>query len=183
MSTLGSRRERKGQPATRHRQHVVCVLLIAHGTLSQGCTGRWAVGRGAHALPKDHGPGRGAAGAEESERGKAAYPRIRTEGEAPSLRKDWTRGSRRTRKAVHGACSVEPMKREGTLRVTRGDEIEGAEPYEVKASSTVLNGGREETCLASAGNAPASIMASATPFCFCTTQKHLTLKRSRSSRA
>jgi len=36
---------------------------------------------------------------------------------------------------------VEPMKREGTLRVTRGDEIEGAEPYEVKASSTVLNGG------------------------------------------
>src|SRR5262249_28031899 len=41
-----------------------------------------------------------------------------------------------------------------TLRVTLGDEIEGAEPYEVKASSTVLNGGREETCLASAGNAP-----------------------------
>ena len=64
---------------------------------------------------------------------------------APSLRKDWTRGSRRTRKAVHGACSVEPTKREGTLRVTLGDEIEGAEPYEVKASSTVLNGGREET--------------------------------------
>src|SRR5262249_10740071 len=73
---------------------------------------------------------------------------------APSLRKDWTRGSRRTRKAVHGECSVEPTKREGTLRVTRGDEIEGAEPDAVKASSTVLNGGREETCLASAGNAP-----------------------------
>src|SRR5262249_49032414 len=73
---------------------------------------------------------------------------------APSLRKDWTRGSRRTRKAVHGECSVEPTKREGTLRVTLGDEIEGAEPDAVKASSTVLNGGREETCLASAGNAP-----------------------------
>src|SRR5215475_878321 len=73
---------------------------------------------------------------------------------APSLRKDWTRGSRRTRKAVHGACAVEPTKREGTLRVTLGDEIEGAEPDAVKASSTVLNGGREETCLASAGNAP-----------------------------
>ena len=29
----------------------------------------------------------------------------------------------------------------------------------------------------------ASIMASATPFCFCTTQKHLMVKRSRSSRA
>src|SRR5262252_5339709 len=28
----------------------------------------------------------------------------------------------------------------------------------------------------------ASIMASATPFCFCTTQKHLTVKRARSSR-
>jgi hypothetical protein len=28
----------------------------------------------------------------------------------------------------------------------------------------------------------ASIMASATPFCFCTTQKHLTVKRLRSSR-
>src|SRR5262249_1341658 len=73
---------------------------------------------------------------------------------APSLRKDWTRGSRRTRKAVHGEWSVEPTKREGTLRVTLGDEIEGAEPDAVKASSTVLNGGREETCLASAGNAP-----------------------------
>src|SRR5262249_3861406 len=73
---------------------------------------------------------------------------------APSLRKDWTRGSRRTRKAVHGECSVEPTKWEGTLRITLGDEIEGAEPCEVKASSTVLNGGREETCLASAGTAP-----------------------------
>jgi hypothetical protein len=29
----------------------------------------------------------------------------------------------------------------------------------------------------------ASIMASATPFCFCTTQKHLMVKRSRSSMA
>jgi ATP-dependent Lon protease len=29
----------------------------------------------------------------------------------------------------------------------------------------------------------ASIMASATPFCFCTTQKYLTVKRARSSRA
>ena len=29
----------------------------------------------------------------------------------------------------------------------------------------------------------ASITASATPFCFCTTQKHLTVKRVRSSRA
>jgi len=60
---------------------------------------------------------------------------------APSLRKDWPRGSRRTRQAVHGACAVEPMKREGTLRVTLGDEIEGAEPDAVKASSPVLNGG------------------------------------------
>jgi len=33
------------------------------------------------------------------------------------------------------------MKREGTLRVTLGDEIEGAEPDAVKASSPVLNGG------------------------------------------
>src|SRR5262245_52412269 len=61
---------------------------------------------------------------------------------APSLRKDWTRGSRRTRKAVHGECSVEPTKREGTLRVTLGDEIEGAEPYEVKASSPVVCPGK-----------------------------------------
>jgi hypothetical protein len=29
----------------------------------------------------------------------------------------------------------------------------------------------------------ASIMASATPFCFCTTQKHLAVTRARSSRA
>src|SRR5262249_27004206 len=87
----------------------------------------------------------------------AGKPRTPGEGrmaKAPSLRKDWTRGSRRTRKAVHGECSVEPTKREGTLRVTLGDEIEGAEPDAVKASSTVPNGGREETCLASAGNAP-----------------------------
>src|SRR4029434_452660 len=74
--------------------------------------------------------------------------------QAPSLRKDWTRGSRRTRKAVHGACAVEPTKRAGTLRVTLGDEIDGAEPYEVKASRTVLNGAREETCLSPARNAP-----------------------------
>src|SRR4029450_11925856 len=63
-------------------------------------------------------------------------------GKAPSLRKDWTRGSRRTRQAVHGEFSVEPTKREGTLRVTLGDEIEGAEPYEVKASSTVVCPGK-----------------------------------------
>src|SRR6266849_4396418 len=34
-----------------------------------------------------------------------------------------------------------------------------------------------------AANTAASIMASATPSCFCTTQKHLVVKRSRSSMA
>jgi hypothetical protein len=63
VSTLGSRRERKGHPETRHLPHVVGVLLIEHGKLSQGCKGRWEVGRGANALPKDQGPGRVAEGA------------------------------------------------------------------------------------------------------------------------
>jgi len=49
---------------------------------------------------------------------------------------------------------VELTTWKGTLRDSLGDEIEGVEPCEVKASRTVLNGGREETCLASAGNAP-----------------------------
>ena len=42
---------------------------------------------------------------------------------------------------------------------------------------------REESMQKVAKRVLASIMASATPFCFCTTQKHLAVKRSRSSMA
>jgi len=66
---------------------------------------------------------------------------------APSLRKDWSKGTQRTRKlsTVNVPCMLE--KCEGTLRgVLRPRRpTEGAEPYTMKVVRAVLNGGREET--------------------------------------
>ena len=58
--------------------------------------------------------------------------------------------------------------------------IEEREDYRILASSKEQAGaiGRIKF-----KEGQASIMASATPFCFCTTQKHLAVKRSRSSMA
>ena len=56
------------------------------------------------------------------------------------------------------------------------DAILAAQP---RGSSGNSNGSSTWRCIV----ARASIMAPATPFCFCTTQKHLAVKRVRSSRA
>jgi len=61
---------------------------------------------------------------------------------APRLWQDWSKGIQRTRQlsAVHVPCMLEQC--EGTLHgVTPWRRTTGAEPCEVKASSTVLNGG------------------------------------------
>jgi hypothetical protein len=50
LSTLGSRTERMGPQATRHRQHGVGVLHGAHGKLLQGWQGRWEGRQGANAF-------------------------------------------------------------------------------------------------------------------------------------
>ncbi len=66
---------------------------------------------------------------------------------ALSLRKDRTKGTQRTRKLSTGNVRGMLRKWEGTLReASLGEWTEGAEPCKVKALSTVLNGGREETC-------------------------------------
>src|SRR6266853_3304901 len=66
---------------------------------------------------------------------------------ALSLRKDRTKGTQRTRKLSTGDVRGMLRKWEGTLReASLGEWTEGAEPCKVKALSTVLNGGREETC-------------------------------------
>ena len=45
---LGSRKERKGQRATRHLHHSSpYVLHDAHGKRPDGCQGEWNVGKGA----------------------------------------------------------------------------------------------------------------------------------------
>ena len=43
---LGSRRERTGQPATRHLTHALCVFHDEHGKLPAGCEGEWEGGKG-----------------------------------------------------------------------------------------------------------------------------------------
>ena len=68
---------------------------------------------------------------------------------APSLRKDWNKGTQRTRKLSAGNARGMLRKWEGTLCGTRGSRrrIAGAKPGAVKAASPVLNGGDEETGL------------------------------------
>ena len=66
---------------------------------------------------------------------------------APSLRKDWSKGTQRTRKLSTGGDLWSLAKCEGTLcgEVEPQRTTEGAEPYAVQTASTVLNGGDEET--------------------------------------
>jgi len=68
---------------------------------------------------------------------------------APSLRKDWTKGTQRTRKLSTGKARGRLRKWAGTLRGARGArrKIAGAKPGAVKAASPVLHGGDEETGL------------------------------------
>ena len=43
---LGSRRERMGQPGTRHLHHSVCVIHTQHGRLLEGWEGEGEGGKG-----------------------------------------------------------------------------------------------------------------------------------------
>src|SRR2546427_8284841 len=69
--------------------------------------------------------------------------------QAPSLRKDRTKGTQRTRKLSTGNALWRLRKWEGTLRGASGSrrKIAGVKPGAVKAASPVLNGGDEETGL------------------------------------
>src|SRR5262245_20461304 len=63
---------------------------------------------------------------------------------APSLRKDWTRGTQRTRKLSTG--KVLWSWRNGKERFVRARrETAGAKPYTMKVVRTVFNGAHEET--------------------------------------
>ena len=63
---------------------------------------------------------------------------------APSLRKDWTRGTQRTRKLSTGNALW--SWRNGKERFVRARrETAGAKPYTMKVVRTVFNGGHEET--------------------------------------
>src|SRR6266436_9012451 len=68
---------------------------------------------------------------------------------APSLRKDWTKGTQRTRKLSTGNALWRLRKWEGTLRGASGSrrKIAGVKPGALKGASPVLNGGDEETGL------------------------------------
>ena len=55
------------------------------------------------------------------------------------------KGTQRTRKAVHGKCTVELAKWEQTLHGGPWRMTKGAAPCAVKVARTVLNGGDEET--------------------------------------
>ena len=64
---------------------------------------------------------------------------------APSLRKDGTRGTQRTRKLSTGNALW--SWRNGKERFVRPRRAtEGAKPYTMKVVRTVFNGGDEETC-------------------------------------
>src|SRR5262249_5614326 len=63
---------------------------------------------------------------------------------APSLRKDWTRGTQRTRKLSTGKALWSWRNgKERFVRARRGTA--GAKPYTMKVVRTVFNGGHEET--------------------------------------
>src|SRR2546426_2786796 len=85
--------------------------------------------------------------------------------------------SRRLGVGFPGLC------KEGNARKTlrRGDESCGAAPLGSYGRFYMNLCAIPSTAACGQGQFQASIMASATPFCFCTTQKHLTVKIVRSS--
>jgi len=64
---------------------------------------------------------------------------------APSLRKDRNKGTLRTRRLYTENAPWSKGNGKGRFKGNTWRTIEGAEPCEVKASSTVLNGEDEET--------------------------------------
>src|SRR6266851_851210 len=140
QSADGARRE------TRHLQRSVCVFHGEHGSLREGCQGEWEVGKGdPNETPT---PSRRVGwgivvGARES----------RVHGDADPWRRPLACGKTGAKVPSERAscprcipCRLE--KCEGTLHgALPWRRTAGAEPCEVKASSTVLNGGDEETGL------------------------------------
>src|SRR5215831_6945398 len=72
-----------------------------------------------------------------------------SEAKAPSLWKDWSKGTQRTRKLSTGGRlgSWRNAKERFVGRMDHGEGTEGVKPSAVKAASSVLNGGDEETGL------------------------------------
>jgi len=140
QSADGARRE------TRHLQRSVCVFHGEHGSLREGCQGEWEGGKGdPNETPTPSrrvGWGR-VVGARES----------RVHGDADPWRRPLACGKTGAKVPSERAscprcipCRLE--KCEGTLHgALPWRRTAGAEPCEVKASSTVLNGGDEETGL------------------------------------
>ena len=78
--------------------------------------------------------------------GKLGTPGCELTAKAPSLRKDWNKGTQRTRKLSAG--NALRSWRNGKGRFVRARRrTAGAKPYTMKVVRTVLNGGDEETGL------------------------------------
>jgi hypothetical protein len=73
--------------------------------------------------------------------GKLGTPGRGLMAKAPSLWKDGTKGTQRTRKLSTGECTVELEKWEQTLHECPWRPTKGAAPCAVKVARTVLNGG------------------------------------------
>src|SRR6266849_3936382 len=140
QSADGARRE------TRHLQRSVCVFHGEHGSLREGCQGEWEVGKGdpnETPTPSSRVGWGIVVGARES----------RVHGDADPWRRPLACGKTGAKVPSERAscprcipCRLE--KCEGTLHgALPWRRTAGAEPCEVKASSTVLNGGDEETGL------------------------------------
>jgi hypothetical protein len=142
-----------GHLVTRHLQHLVRVLHSEHGRACKGCEGEWEVGRG-DPHRKLRGPAGSQIGHSSLNPGKLGTPGRGLTAKAlrERVEKQYT-GTQRTRKAVHGECTVELAK--WTFLVISLCR----EPYEAKVSRTGLTGGmgrrtvrQRALCLPSEGN-------------------------------
>ena len=142
--TLGSRRERTGQEATRPLPHGMCVLHDEPGKLFKACEGGWEGGKGdPHETPmilKSGGEGVGVGGREsrppQDEDGRPrplAFEKTETKGRSERVSSPWV-----------NSWGVEERGRDAQRRCPLR-WIEGAEPCAVQAARTVLNAGDEET--------------------------------------
>src|SRR6266699_5810545 len=124
-----------GQLATRHLQHLVGVLQVEHGRACKGWQGEWEVGRG-DPDRKLRGPAGSQMGHRSLNPGKLGTPGRGLTAKAPRERVGTQyKGTQRTRKAVHGECTVELAK--WTFLIISLSR----EPYEAKVSRTGLTGG------------------------------------------
>src|SRR6516162_5250314 len=100
--------------------------------------------REARAQRNSRWPHRSRMGHSSQRVGKPRTPGCGLKAKAPSLRKDWTKGTQRTRKLSTG--NVLWSWRNGKERFVRARRgTAGAKPYTMKVVRTVFNGGHEET--------------------------------------